>query len=175
MVTVNSQRRSSAAKAFSESFDRLISLMLLISINWHDYCYFSKVSIVHNYWEKTVTSNISTITDLLEAGIKAENLRQKAIAGNVANLETPGYHRFDVRFDELLAKALDSSEAVDIDEIEPQIYRPMQTPVKSNGNDVNLEAEVGEMVKNILRYKAYIRLLNKKYNQLELAMNMNER
>jgi flagellar basal-body rod protein FlgB len=122
-----------------------------------------------------VTSKISTITDLLEAGIKAENLRQKAIASNVANLQTPGYRRFDVRFDELLAKALDSSEEVDIAAIEPQLHQPMRTPLKSNGNDVNLEAEVGEMVKNSLRHKAYIRLLNKKYSQIELAININEK
>ena len=52
------------------------------------------------------------------------------------------------------------------------IYHPKQTPVKSNGNDVNLESEVGEMVKNTLRHKAYIRLLNKKYHQMELAINV---
>lgn len=117
----------------------------------------------------------NNIVDLLDAGLRAEILRQKAIAGNVANLETHGYRRFDVRFDELLSKALDSSGAVDLAEIEPQIYQPMQTPVKSNNNSVNLEAEVGEMVKNTLRYKAYIRLLNKKYSQIELAMNINDK
>jgi len=51
---------------------------------------------------------VTGITDLLEAGIKAEGLRQKAIAGNMANLETPGYRRIDVKFEELLAKVLDS-------------------------------------------------------------------
>jgi len=114
------------------------------------------------------TSNIS---DLLEAGIKAESLRQKAIASNIANIETPGYRRIDVRFEELLVKAVDTSGAVDLREIEPQLYQPKQGPIKPNGNDVNLEAEVGELVKNSLRHKAYIRLLNKKYHQIELAMS----
>ena len=44
--------------------------------------------------------------DILEAGIQAENLRNKAIANNVANLETPGYRKLDIKFEELLAKAL---------------------------------------------------------------------
>jgi len=117
----------------------------------------------------------SNIVDLLEAGIKAEGLRQKAIASNIANLETPGYRRIDVRFEELLAKALGSSGAVDPevlrDKIEPLLHKPKQTPVKSNGNDVNLETEVGEMVKNTLRHTAYIRLLNKKYSQIVSAIN----
>lgn len=117
-------------------------------------------------------SQISNIVDLLEAGIKAESLRQKAITNNVANIETPGYRRIDVKFEELLAKALDSPGAIDISEIETQIYQPKQTPVKSNGNDVNLEAEVGEMVKNTLRHKTYTLLLSKKYKQMELAMNV---
>ena len=117
-------------------------------------------------------SKTSSILDFLEAGIRAESLRQKAIANNIANLETPGYRRIDVKFEELLAKTLDSPGAVELSEVEPQIYQPKQTPVKSNGNDVNLESEVGQMVKNSLRYKAYIRLLNKKYRQIELAMDI---
>jgi len=108
----------------------------------------------------------------IEAGIKAEGLRQKAIANNVANLATPGYRRLDVKFEELLAKSIDSSGAVDLRELEPQAYQPKNTPVNSNGNDVSLENEVGAMIKNSLRYKTYIQLLKKRYQQIELAMNV---
>ncbi|MHC4603848.1 MAG: flagellar basal body rod protein FlgB [Planctomycetota bacterium] len=120
---------------------------------------------------KTEMSKTSNIIDFLEAGIKTESLRQKAIANNIANLETSGYRRIGVKFEELLAKALDSSGAADLSEIEAQIHQLNTTPVKSNGNDVNLEVEVGEMVKNTLRHKAYIRVLNKKYRQMEMAIN----
>ena len=120
-------------------------------------------------------SQTNSIIALIEAGIKAEGLRQKAIANNVANLETPGYRRIDVNFEELLAKSLDSSGVVDLKEIGPQIYQPKQTFVKSNGNDVSLENEVGAMIKNSLRYKTYIRLLNKKYKAIELAINIGAR
>ena len=44
-----------------------------------------------------------------------------------------------------------------------------------NGNDVNLETEIGQMVRNSLLHKAYIRLLNKKYMQIERAMNVNDK
>ena len=117
-------------------------------------------------------SRTNSVTDLLEAGIRAENLRQKTIANNIANLETPEYRRVDIKFEELLAKSMDSSGTIDLSDLEPVIYRPKHTPVKSNGNDVNLESEVGQMVKNTLRHTAYIRLLNKKYKQIELAMNV---
>ena len=117
-------------------------------------------------------SKTNSVINLIEAGIRAESLRQKAIANNVANLRTPGYRRIDVKFEELLAKFTDSSGAVDLGKAAPQIYQPNQTPVKSNGNDVNLESEVGQMIKNTLRHKAYIRILNKKYRQIELAMDI---
>ena len=131
----------------------------------------SRQGLCINIWE-LLMSKTENIVDLIDAGIKAEALRQKAIANNVANLETPGYRRIDVKFEELLAKCLRSSEKFDLSEVEAQIYQPKQTPLKSNGNDVNLEAEVGQMVKNTLRHKAYIRLLQKKYRQIELAIDV---
>ncbi len=117
-------------------------------------------------------SKTNSVTDLIEVGIRAENLRQKAIANNIANLETPEYRRIDVRFEELLANAMNSSGSTNLDDIEPEIYRPRQTPVKLNGNDVNLESEVGHMIKNSLRHTALIRFLNKKYKQIESAIDV---
>jgi len=115
-------------------------------------------------------SNTNTIVDLINAGIQAENLRQKAIASNFANFETPGYRRLDVKFEEVLAACAGSYDAADLSRAEPEIYEPKRTPVKPDGNDTSIEVEVGEMIKNSLRHKTYIRLLNKKYSQIELAI-----
>ncbi|MFC1652520.1 flagellar basal body rod protein FlgB [Planctomycetota bacterium] len=115
-------------------------------------------------------AKIGNIIDLLEAGAKAEGLRQQAIASNVANLETPGYRRSDIRFEQLLARALESPSGVDLDAIEPELHQPHQTAVKHNGNDVSLEEEIGAMVKNSLRHKTYMRLLAKKYAQIDRAI-----
>ena len=107
---------------------------------------------------------------MLEAGLRAESMRQKAIANNMANLRTPGYRRLGVKFEELLEKAISSGSKLDLKELEPELYQPKNTAVKSDGNDVNLEAEIGELVKNSLRHKAMIRLLYKKYSQIEQAI-----
>ena len=115
-------------------------------------------------------SDTINIIDAIEAGIKAEGLRQRAISNNIANLETPGYRRIDVKFEELLAKCLESGDTADLQKMVPQLYQPQQTPIKENGNDVSYEAEVGEMIKNTIRHKAFIRVLNQKYKQLTLAM-----
>lgn len=114
----------------------------------------------------------TNIIEVLEASLGAETLRQKAIASNVANMQTPGYRRIDVKFEKLLAKAMDSDGHIDLEEAEPELYQPKNTKVKSNGNDVNLEVEVGEMVKNSIRHKFIIRMLGKKYKGFDAAINV---
>jgi len=112
------------------------------------------------------------ILNYLEAGLRAESSRQKAIANNIANINTPGYRRSDIRFEELLAKSIESEGAIKPSELEVEFYQPKTTQVKANGNDVALDTEVGEMVKNSLRYKTYMLLLKKKYRQIELAIRV---
>jgi flagellar basal-body rod protein FlgB len=111
----------------------------------------------------------TNIVGYLESGIRAEALRQKAIASNIANSETPGYQRVDVRFADLVANAMESGG--EPDEIEGEFFKPMNTEVNSKGNDVSLDAEIGEMVKNSLLHKTYMKLLARKYRQVETAIN----
>lgn len=140
---------------------------------WHAYCSLSgDKECLYRLCRAFDVSNVSNIIDFLQAGIKAESLRQQTITNNVANLHTPGYRRLDVKFEELLAAALDSRGSANLDDIRPEIYQPLNTPVQANGNDVNLETEVGEMVKNTLRHKLFVRLLVRKYQAMEAAINV---
>ncbi len=117
-------------------------------------------------------SRTENIFDFLDAGIRAENLRQKTIANNIANHETPGYKRLDIKFEEILAKSLDEDGSVDMNDLEQLVFSPKDSPVKENGNDVSMETEVGELIDNSMKYKAYMRLLNKKYQQIESAIDV---
>jgi len=111
------------------------------------------------------------IGELLAAGLRAASLRGRVIANNIANISTPGYRRKDVRFEALLARALESGE-VDLEALRAEIFEPRSTPLNTHGNDVSLDVEVGELVKNSARYKTYIRLLGKMYKQMELAIGV---
>ena len=117
-------------------------------------------------------ANEMNMINYIEAGLKAESLRQKAIANNVANMNTPGYRRTDLRFEELLAKAIESNGRIDVSKIKPEFYQPKTTPLKANGNDVSLDSEVGAMVKNSLRHRAFMMLLKKKYSQFNAAIRV---
>ena len=106
---------------------------------------------------------------LLEAGLKAASLKQSVIANNIANADTPGFRRSDVRFQNLLAKALEQGRASQ-DQIKPEVYQPLKTQVDDHGNDTNIDLEVGELIKNSSQYKVNMRLMNKLYKQLEQAI-----
>ncbi len=118
-----------------------------------------------------MTNDVNLI-GIVEAGIRAEGIRQRAIASNIANMNAPGYRRCDVRFEEILSKAMDRSGTVDPADLEPQVYQPMTTAVNANGNDVSLDGEVGEMVKNALRHRAYMAILKVKYGQMKQAIQV---
>ena len=117
-------------------------------------------------------SSDMNILNLLETGINAEGTRQQAIANNIANINTQGYRRQDIRFEEVLAKALETNKDIEVSELKAELYRPMTTTVNANGNDVALDAEVGEMVKNSLKHRTYALLLKKKYRQLTEAITL---
>ena len=107
------------------------------------------------------------VTEYLEAALRGASRRQAAIAGNIANLNTPNYRRVAVQFEKHLAEAIADGREINLDEIPIDILQPKNTPVDAHGNDVNLEMEVGEMIKNNAMYKTYMRLLAKVYRQME--------
>jgi flagellar basal-body rod protein FlgB len=106
---------------------------------------------------------------ILEAGLKAASVKQSVIANNIANADTPGFKRSDVRFGSLLAKALEDGDA-ELAGLEPEVYQPLKTQAGDNGNDTNVDLEIGELIKNSSQYKINMRLMNKLYKQLEQAI-----
>lgn len=118
--------------------------------------------------------NRTDIVSYLEAGLRAAGTRQRVIADNLANQDTPNFLRNAVDFETLLQSALKSGGELDPKEVAPQIYKPGNTPKKKNGNDVLMEMEIGDLIKNAGRYKAYARMLNKMFRQMELAINGSE-
>jgi flagellar basal-body rod protein FlgB len=114
-----------------------------------------------------------SVVNFLESGLNASLLRQRVVANNIANLNTPGFRRNTVNFEKILNEAIESPGGIDKQELadlKGELLKPMDTPVRRNGNDVNLDLEVGELLKASSRHKAYLRILNKMYRQMEMAM-----
>ena len=112
------------------------------------------------------------LLNYLQAGINAESKRQSVIAGNMANMNTKGYRRFDVQFEEAFAKIIDKDKDFNPSDIDVDLIQPKNTAINAQGSDVNIHAEVGELVKNSIRHKAFVRILAKKYEQYNAAMRV---
>ncbi len=108
---------------------------------------------------------------LIQSSLKARGMRQTVIANNIANADTPGFRRSDVAFEDALAKALEGRRG-DAVKVEPSVVTPMDTAVNSKGNDVDLENEFGELMKNDGAMKVQLRLMSKLYQQMTLAMQV---
>ena len=95
--------------------------------------------------------------------------RQQVIAGNLANLDTPGYRAKDLVFHEELSAQLEdgelrrsmrhSSETVTADDEVPD----------QDGNTVSLETQIAKTTANTLRYEEITELLNRKIGLLKYA------
>jgi flagellar basal-body rod protein FlgB len=76
-------------------------------------------------------------------------LRHRVIAQNVANVDTPGYHRLEVAFEDDLSAATGRPEVVASD----------AAPTRPDGNNVSIEQEMTDLNKNALLYQTAVQLL----------------
>ena len=96
-------------------------------------------------------------------------LRQKVHSLNIANVSTPGYKRRYVVFEEFLKKEKDelklltthSKHISKMDKhVSPRVLIDYSTSMRNDGNNVDIEYEIVEMVKNGLRYQVLSRLMS---------------
>ena len=71
--------------------------------------------------------------------------RQKLVASNIANVDTPGYQTQDLDFRAEFDKA-SGDEA-------PMVIEPGNLAVKSDGNNVDLDREARLLAENALRFQ----------------------
>jgi flagellar basal-body rod protein FlgB len=120
----------------------------------------------------------------LEVALKGLSERSKALAGNIANVNTPNYKRREVSFEETLKKVQGDPKLSDIpmkktnprhfsNEIFSidQAMNSIETKVEENdffinGNNVDIEREMVELTKTGMRYKAITNLSKKQYDSL---------
>jgi flagellar basal-body rod protein FlgB len=108
----------------------------------------------------TTSSIIEQLTGVLDVA----SLRHRVIAQNVANVNTPGYHRQELTFDKMLASQQSGSLAgVNIVEDETAIPR-------ADGNTVQLDREMADLAKNQLLYNAAVQLLSSRLGTLRAAI-----
>lgn len=102
-------------------------------------------------------------------------MRQRAIANNIANAETPGFHRSEVTFETDLKSALETwgtqRSVKKLAELRPEMELDLDSPEKPNGNNVNIDKEMAGLARNSLSYRAATTLLESKGALLKYIIN----
>ncbi|MGB9885478.1 MAG: flagellar basal body rod protein FlgB [Moorellales bacterium] len=104
--------------------------------------------------------------EVLQRALAAYSLRQRVIAHNVANLNTPGYKKYRVGFEEELRAALSRGDLslyrthprhLDprpaLEEVEPRVVRETNTSSRPDGNNVDLTEQMVQLAANQLCYQ----------------------
>lgn len=105
---------------------------------------------------------------LLEKAASGASRRQDVIAGNLANVNTPGYIRRDISFKDQLASAIKNNategpaERASITRTVAKAFMDSSMPLRLDGNNVDIDMEMATLAENNIEYAAYTRLLSDK-------------
>ena len=98
---------------------------------------------------------------LLEKMLDVAAYRQKVLASNIANADTPGYKAKDISFQKELDKIVKGEHAG------YEIYEPVTTMPNKDGNTVNLDVEMAKVAENTLIYNAAAQLMSMKMRMVK--------
>ena len=105
-------------------------------------------------------------TDTLHVAMRGLASRQRVIADNIANMDTPGFLAGRVEFEASLRDALDSG---DVSGVRPASGRST-APTGVNGNNVQLDEETMANIDTGLRYQVAVEAMNAKFALLRTAI-----
>jgi flagellar basal-body rod protein FlgB len=128
--------------------------------------------------------------DLVQRSLDASALSQQVISNNLANVDTPGFKRSDVVFNETLRKAmearkgtpqqlalertqeghLDINGASAVDEVQPEVVTDVTTSLRNDGNNVDIDREVALLSQNTAWYQTLAQITQMQFSSLRTAI-----
>lgn len=116
-------------------------------------------------------------------GLDAGALRQRVIANNIANVNTPHFKKSAVVFESLLKNALGEqtinmrttspahfASTASQNGMEPQVKQIETTTMRTDGNNVDIDEEMVNLASNGILYQATARQLNDQYSILSYVI-----
>ena len=106
---------------------------------------------------------------LISKVLDATALRQRVIGQNVANVNTPGYERSEVVFEEQLNQLLET-ERPENGALQPTVLKTEGLTKRSDGNNVDIDIEMGQLTKNGALFETYTQILAAQLGTLRSAI-----
>ena len=124
-----------------------------------------------------INSNIYDYVNVLDKAADASWMRQEAISNNIANVNTPGYKRQDVAFEDSLQEAISNSRYRSTDEKEANLSKA-DLRIRSytdssgfsyrlDGNNVDIDTENAALARNQLKYNALVDSINHEFSMIK--------
>ena len=125
----------------------------------------------------------SAPNNILEKALAASVLRQKTISNNISNVNTPGFKKSEVSFEDKLQGAVDQSLLPLIrtnvkhllaggvsSTLEPSVTIDNTSSMRLDGNNVDIDKEMASLAKNSIYYNSVAQQIGKNYNLLLSAI-----
>ena len=123
--------------------------------------WFGRALAKHQHVIDSVTNQIERYMDLLSA-------RQKLVASNIANIDTPGYKAKDIDFQFEFQKSLTQETLAQGHA--PHVVESPGLVVKSDGNNVSLDRESRLLAENALRFSVASTLMKTQLKTVQSAI-----
>ncbi len=104
----------------------------------------------------------------LHAALRGLSTRQRVIADNIANIETPGFRAGEVDFESSLTEALNFR--MDPMRAATPSVSQSDAPTGANGNNVSLDEETLASMETNLRYELVANAVSDKFRLLRTAI-----
>ena len=106
------------------------------------------------------------LPDRIERYMDVLSARQRLVATNIANADTPGYQTRDLDFQSELQRQLRGPARA-----MPAVHEVSSLPVKNDGNNVSLDREARLLAENALRFNAASNLLRSQIRMVRSAID----
>ena len=98
------------------------------------------------------------------------DLRHRVISQNLANVNTPGYRRMDVEFEKQLAQEMSRPGSSGAAPVTPEIVQDDSASMRADGNNVDIDREIGHLGKNAILFQMYSQLLKSQFETMKRAV-----
>jgi len=128
---------------------------------------------------------------MLEKSLDIESMRRKVISNNISNVDVPHFKRSEVNFESELKRVIKTNESLaennfpgqvsderhipfitmrNIESVQPRVNLDYSTSYRNDGNNVDIEKEMVDANKNLMRYNASVSALANNYKILKMVM-----
>ncbi len=128
------------------------------------------------------------MVDVLQKAMDGSVVKHTAITNNLANVNTPGYKKLEVSFQDALSEALEPQQklkrtkpkhlpvAVSLDDPNlVQIRRDTSTSLRNDGNNVDVDMESAALAENQLYFLSLVQLLSSELSLLRASITEGKR